>query len=73
MSGPKPIVWLNYEQGQWTPLTTCNETLNQMAALGILTCEILELEFAYLLGEDAEITSDMVATFSRKKSTFGRF
>ena len=44
-----------------------------MAALGILTCEILELEFAYLLGEDAEITSDMVATFSRKKSTFGRF
>ncbi len=28
-----------------------------MATLGILTCEILELEFAYLLGEDTDITS----------------
>jgi len=28
-----------------------------MATLGILTCEILELEFAYLLGEDPDITS----------------
>jgi hypothetical protein len=26
-----------------------------MAVIGIITCEILELEFAYLLGEDAEI------------------
>lgn len=28
-----------------------------MTTLGILTCEILELEFAYLLGEDEAITS----------------
>ena len=28
-----------------------------MAVLGILTCEILELEFAYLLGEDSDITT----------------